>query len=342
LALGVRPGDEVIVPANAYVSAATAALQINAIPIFADIDPHTFVLDPMQLEAKVSPRTRLVVPVHLYGHPVNMPVLVETARRHGLKIVEDCAQAHGAEIGGRLVGTFGDAACYSFCCRKHVVAGEGGMVITNEADVAETARSLANKGKGLEWWDYRRMGYSYLMTEIQAAIGLCSLRHLTDEIERRRALAQIYRTQLTGTALLVAAETPGYKHIYFKIPFLLPPEMRLYTAWFEKAVQAENVVVERSYPVLYQIPWVRRKEGMGDGYPYRFFEHARTLMYENSGCSVAEDVCSRLLAACTGPGIDELEVRDTCDAILKVYGFLRDHRPVVAPGKNEDDGGASS
>ncbi|MCL6449894.1 MAG: DegT/DnrJ/EryC1/StrS family aminotransferase [Acetobacteraceae bacterium] len=326
-AIGIGAGDEVIVPANSFITAATAALQLNAIPVFADINPTTVVLDPHDIERHITPRTKAVVAVHLYGNPVDMEAVCEVARRHNLLVVEDCAQAHGATIKGRKVGTFGDVAVYSLCCRKHMNAGEGGMVMTNNAEWAQAVRRFANKGKGTAWWDYRHIGYSYTMTELQAVFGLATLRRLPEAIARRRQLADIYWNRLGRTDLELLKEPEGYTFIYFKFPFKLPRSLESAVPWFEAAVSAENVVVERSYPCLYQVPWIRRKEYSA----WQLTENGRDIVYRDGDCPVAEDTCGRLLAACTGPGIDEPEIHQTVDAILKVYDFVKARWPDLPP-----------
>jgi perosamine synthetase len=176
----IGPGDEVIVPPYTFTATATAVLHHNAIPVFADIDPVTFCLDAARVEAAVTPRTKAIIPVHLLGHPADMDAIMAVAQRHGLKVIEDCAQAPGARYKGRLVGTMGDCGVFSFQETKNMATGEGGMVITNDDAIAERARMVRNHGEAVVAGEARRyltstIGWNYRMTEIEAAIGLVQL-----------------------------------------------------------------------------------------------------------------------------------------------------------------------
>ena len=176
----VGPGDEVIVPPYTFTATATAVLHHNAIPVFVDVDPVTFCMDPAQLEKAITPRTKAVIPVHLLGHPADMDAILAIARRHHLKVIEDCAQAPGARYKGRLVGTMGDCGVFSFQETKNMVTGEGGMVITNDPDLAERARMIRNHGEAVIAGEPRKyltstIGWNYRMTEIEAAIGIFQL-----------------------------------------------------------------------------------------------------------------------------------------------------------------------
>ena len=172
----VGPGDEVIVPPYTFTATATAVLHHNAIPVFVDVDPVTFCMDPAQLEKAITPRTKAVIPVHLLGHPADMDAILAIARRHHLKVIEDCAQAPGARYKGRLVGTMGDCGVFSFQETKNMVTGEGGMVITNDPDLAERARMIRNHGEAVIAGEPRKyltstIGWNYRMTEVEAAIA---------------------------------------------------------------------------------------------------------------------------------------------------------------------------
>jgi len=191
-AVGVKPGDEVITVANSAVATVAAIEQVGAVPVLADIDSQTKCLDPQQLEGLVTSRTRAIVPVHLFGQPAPMKDIIFLSRKMGLKVVEDCAQAHGAEIQGEKVGAFGDAAAFSFYPTKNLGAlGDGGAVVTNSFDVGETVRQLREYG-----WAQRsvshRPGVNSRLDEIQAAILRVKLPFLGTDNARRRTIAQIY------------------------------------------------------------------------------------------------------------------------------------------------------
>jgi perosamine synthetase len=192
--LDIGPGDEVIVPSFTYIASVHAIAQTGATPIFADSRTSDWQLDPIDVERRLTPRTKAIMPVHLYGAACDMRALMEVAERRGLKVVEDCAEAFGTTIGGRHVGTFGDVGTFSFFGNKTVTTGEGGMVIA--ADDALAARMRMTKGQGQSltkrYW-HEILGFNYRMTNIAAAIGLAQIERLTAVLERKRSIASNYR-----------------------------------------------------------------------------------------------------------------------------------------------------
>ncbi len=213
-AVGVVAGDEVIVVANAGVPGVSAVEAAGARPVFVDVDPTTMNLDPARLEAAITPRTRAVVPVHLYGRPADMDPILEIAGRHHLAVVEDCAQAHGATYRGRRVGSLGHVACFSFYPTKNLGAyGDGGAVVTSDP-------SLAGRVKLLRQYGWRRQYHSEIrgvnsrLDEVQAAILRIKLRHLDAWNARRRVLAGRYRELLAGSGLGLPQESPDGAHVY--------------------------------------------------------------------------------------------------------------------------------
>lgn len=213
-ALGVEPGDEVLVAANAGVPPVAAVVAAGARPVFCDVDEDTHVLDPDEIDRRVTPRTRAILVVHLYGQPADMARISERARAHNLRILEDCAQAHGAEIDGRRVGTFGDASAFSFYPTKNLGAlGDAGALLTADPDVAERARLLRMYG----WRErYRSELHSTVsrLDEMQAAVLSVKLPHLNDFNARRRAIAARYSARLRGCADLVLPPSDGVFHLY--------------------------------------------------------------------------------------------------------------------------------
>jgi len=198
LALGIQRGDDVLVVANAGVPPVAALVATGARPIFCDVDPHTHALEPSEIDRHVTPRTRAVLVVHLYGHPAPMDAIVDRARAHGLKVLEDCAQAHGARYAGRPVGTFGDAAAFSFYPTKNLGAlGDAGALLTANAQVAQQARLLRMYGWRQRYVSELRSTVSRL-DELQAAVLAAKLGHLDTWNAARRRLAQRYRSQLHG------------------------------------------------------------------------------------------------------------------------------------------------
>jgi perosamine synthetase len=197
LAAGIGPGDEVIVPSFTFAATANSVAMAGATPVFADIEPDTFCLDPAAVAAAVTPRTAAVIPVHLYGQPARWPGLAEVAARHGLLLLEDAAQAHAATYDGVPVGALGELAAFSFYATKNMTTGEGGMVVCRDEDVARRVRLLRNQGMEAR---YRNevVGLNNRMTDVAAAIGRAQLRRLPGWNEVRRSLAATYTQRLEG------------------------------------------------------------------------------------------------------------------------------------------------
>jgi len=212
-AVGVDRGDEVIVPANTFIATAEAVSNIGAVPVFADIDAEHYTLDPAKIEERITPRTKAIIPVHLYGLPAEMDAIAAIAKANGLKIVEDCAQAHGSTYKGKKVGTFGDAATFSFYPSKNLGAfGDAGAIATNDAEVAGRARLIANHGQ-LEKNRHTIVGRNSRMDGIQAAILSIKLNHLDSWLDARRANAAIYDSLLNG--ILPVPTAPEHsRHTY--------------------------------------------------------------------------------------------------------------------------------
>ncbi|MCS7000660.1 MAG: DegT/DnrJ/EryC1/StrS family aminotransferase [Bacteroidota bacterium] len=222
-ALGIRPGDEVIVPTFTYIAPVNAIVYCGATPIFVDSDPYTWQLDPADVSRRISPRTKAIVAVHLYGHPADVGALRLLAQEHGLFLIEDCAEAFGAYYEGKHVGTFGDVATFSFYGNKTITTGEGGMVVTDDDMLAERIRRL--KGQGLapyrEYW-HDIIGYNYRMTNIAAAIGLAQLEQAEYFLHRKRAIAELYQQSLAGTFLEFQHTAPNVVHSWWMVSVLTP------------------------------------------------------------------------------------------------------------------------
>ncbi|HET9786971.1 MAG TPA: DegT/DnrJ/EryC1/StrS family aminotransferase, partial [Pyrinomonadaceae bacterium] len=197
-AAGVKPGDEVIVPPITFVASATAVSRIGAVPVFVDIDPETINLDPDKVSDHINDRTRAIVVVHFAGHPADLDRLTQLCDQHGLIMIEDCAHAHGAEWHQRRVGSFGSFGSFSFQASKNMTAGEGGILVTNDAELAENARSIGNQGRrtGGAWYEHARLGTNARLTGFQATLLLNQLRRLPQQVATRMARAQRLREGL--------------------------------------------------------------------------------------------------------------------------------------------------
>ena len=215
---GIGPGDEVITTPFSFIATANAIQFVGARPVFVDVREEDFNLDPEQVEARITPRTRALLPVHLYGQPCDLEPLLELCRRHGLALIEDACQAHGARYRGRRVGSFG-TGCFSFYPTKNMTTGEGGIITTNDEEVAERARLFRNHGSRRRY-HHETLGYNFRMTDLAAAIGLVQLRHLDAWTEARRRNAAYLQAHLR--AVTVPQELPGRYHVYHQFTVRVP------------------------------------------------------------------------------------------------------------------------
>lgn len=214
LILGVKPGDEVITTTHTFIATAEVISLIGAKPALVDIDPRTYNIDPNKIEAAITPRTRAIIPVHLYGQPAEMDAILDIARKHNLRVIEDAAQAHGAEYRGRRAGTMGDVACFSFYPGKNLGAyGDAGALVTNDAALADHARMLRDHGRS-EKYAHKLVGYGYRLDALQAAILGAKLPHLDAWNARRREIADYYTELLTNTGIVTPYVPPHVKPVY--------------------------------------------------------------------------------------------------------------------------------
>jgi dTDP-4-amino-4,6-dideoxygalactose transaminase len=243
-AVGITCGDEVIVTPRSFLASAAAVVAIGAIPVFADVDFDSGNITPETIQKVITSRTRGIVAVHLGGWPADMPTIMDLANEHGIKVIEDCAQAHGATISGQGVGSFGHAAAFSFCQDKIMsTGGEGGMILTNEDGVRDIAWSLRDHGRNRERtlsndhpsgfrWTQERIGTNGRMTEMQAAIGRCQLRKVDTWVSQRVHNAAVLSQALKGAkGIFVPEPAAHYSHSYYRL-----------TALFHEATERDNVV----------------------------------------------------------------------------------------------------
>ena len=224
--LGVGPGDEVIVPSFTFIATANCVIDRGAVPVFADIDPSTYNIDPADLEKKISPRTKCVIPVDQVGLPADIDAIRAIAKRRGLAVLEDAACALGSEYKGKRIGGLNDITCFSFHPRKVITAGEGGMILTADAAYAEKARSLVSHGASVSDLvrhqsskvvieEYRNFGYNYRMSDLQAAVGLGQFRRLEEILTKKRFFAERYTEAFSGIAEVVPpVDTADYRTNY--------------------------------------------------------------------------------------------------------------------------------
>lgn len=210
LACGIGPGDEVITVPFTFIASANSILYTGARPVFVDIGEDDFTMDPAQIEAAITPRTKAIMPISLYGQPADMPAITEIAERHGLAVIEDACQSHGAAIDGRKSGSWG-AGCFSFYPTKNMTTGEGGMITTDDAEIADRARLLREHGMAVRY-HHDMIGYNFRMTDIHASIGLAQLPKLPANNARRQGIAARYDEELVG--VITPRVAAGRRHVY--------------------------------------------------------------------------------------------------------------------------------
>jgi perosamine synthetase len=223
IALGIGPGDEVIVPDLTFAASANVVLHAGATPVFVDVSLEHWTIDPDLIENAITDKTRAIMPVHLYGHPCDMDPIMEIARRHKLYIVEDCAEALGAQYKGRQVGTLGDAGCFSFFSNKVITTGEGGMIVTSNPELHQKMTILRDHGmsKTKRYW-HEMAGFNYRMTNLQAAVGLAQIEQIDSFLYKRREMAKQYESNLKGIAgITLPPEMKWAKNIYWLYSILI-------------------------------------------------------------------------------------------------------------------------
>lgn len=304
LGCGVGEGDEVVTVPFTFIASANAILYTGAKPVFVDIDERDFTLDVSALEAAITPRTRAVMPVSLYGQPARLDEISEVTERHGLVLVEDAAQAHGAAIGDRRSGTWGVGA-FSFYPTKNMTTGEGGMITTDDAGVAERARLLREHGMKVRY-HHDITGYNFRMTDIGAAIGLAQLPKLPAANDRRRAIAARYSAELRG--VLTPAERPGVTHVYHQYTIRVRQRDAFVARLAELGVGSG---------VYYPIPVHRQK-------PYL------ELGYGAGSYPVTERLSAEVLSIPVHPGLSDDEVTTVIEAVNRTAAELGPLEPAAA------------
>jgi len=293
-ALGIGAGDEVITTPFTFIATAEVVGLLGAVPVFVDIDPRTFNLDPARLEEAVTERTKAIIPVHLFGQPCDMDPILAVAARHGLKVIEDCAQAFGARYKGRIVGTLGHAGCFSFFPSKNLACyGDGGMVITSDAEADAALRVLRNHGSSVRY-HHSVLGYNSRLDEIQAAIVRVKLRHIDAFSEGRRRAAALYGTRIRRPGVVPPFEAAGCRHVYHQFTLLTDERDRLQDALTKAGIACA---------VYYPVP-LHRQEVFRTGAACR-----------RTGLPASEDAARRVLSLPMFPEITEEEIQRISDVI---------------------------
>ncbi|MHB1794191.1 MAG: DegT/DnrJ/EryC1/StrS family aminotransferase [Acidobacteriaceae bacterium] len=300
--LGIGEGDEVIVPSFTFIAAANVVRMERAVPVFVDIDPATLNLDPDKVEAAITPRTRAILVVHTFGRPADMARLLAIAKQHNLRVIEDACEAIGAEYRGRKVGPLGDAGVFAFYPNKQITTGEGGMIVTNDAGLAATARALRNQGRGNagQWLEHTVVGYNYRLSEVPCALGLEQLRRVDSILRRRAEVAGWYDECLRGNTDLI-------------LPELQIPDGRI--SWFVYVVRLREPFQRHHRDAIVQ---TLRKQGIGCGRyfaPIHLQPAYRDLPKPNDPLTVTEQAGQRSIALPFFNKISPAEVREVCERL---------------------------
>ncbi len=255
LAIGIKEGDEVILPSFTMIGSCNPIVQIGAKPVFIDSELQTWNIDPAKIEEKITSKTKAVMVVHTYGHPVDMDAVLSVARKHNLIVIEDAAEAHGAEYKGKRAGSLGDIACFSFYANKIITTGEGGMVITNNEKWAERAKKLRNHFFGEPRFLHQEVGYNYRLTNLQAAIGLAQLERIGEYVESRRKNAQLYNSLLKNIpGIILPPEASWAKNVYWMYGLLVDNDFPLTMPRLREELQKKGVETRTFFIGMHKQP----------------------------------------------------------------------------------------
>ncbi|MDI6718756.1 MAG: DegT/DnrJ/EryC1/StrS family aminotransferase [Methanomicrobiales archaeon] len=298
-AAGIGPGDEVLVPSFTFFATASSVSMCGATPVFVDVDRSTFNIDPASLAEHVTPRTKAVVGVHLFGQPFDLAAVQEICEDRALLLVEDAAQAHGATYGGRKVGSFGIAGCFSFYATKNMITGEGGMVTADDPAFLERVRLFINHGQSQKYL-HTTLGYNLRMTDLEAAIGLVQLQKLEGFNERRRHNADYYDRHIRTRGLSLPFCMPGVRHVYHQYV----------------------VRVEESCPLARDaLSQYLNGRGVGNAVHYPIPLHMQPLYRSPSSnglCPVAERLAAQVLSLPVHPGVTDEQLDYVCSVLNEV------------------------
>lgn len=301
-ALGLGPGDEVILPTFTIISCAAAIVRAGATPVVVDSDPHTWNMDPGDVAAKITTRTKAIMVVHIYGLPVDLDPILALAAQHGLKIIEDAAEVIGQTYQGKPCGSFGDISTFSFYPNKHVTTGEGGMVLTDDAKLAGRCRSLRNLCFQKKRFVHEELGWNFRMSNLQAALGVAQLERLDEFVTKKRWLGQRYNELLQGLSgvCLPLPEMPGAQNIYWVYGLVLDDEVPFDAEEAMRRLAAAGVGTRPFFWPMHEQP-VFRQMGMFEGVTCPVAERlARRGFYLPSGLALTEAQLVRVADALRG------------------------------------------
>jgi len=311
LALNLHPGDEIILPTFTIISCANAIVYSGATPVLVDSDPITWCMDVDQVRARITPKTKAIMPVHIYGHPVNMDPVLDIAEKNGLAIIEDAAEAHGAEYASKRsgathwirCGSFGEMSCFSFYANKLITTGEGGMILTDDASLAEKLRSLSNLCfQPARRFYHEAFGFNYRLTNLQAALGLSQVQRMEEIIQKKRMIAASYSERLKEIeGLQLPYEKSWARSVYWMYGIVLQDSIAMNAAEFADELRNRGIETRPFFLGMHEQP-VLQSHGLflGEKYP------------------VAERLGRRGLYLPSGLGLKEEQINFVCDSIRDV------------------------
>ena len=322
VAVGVRPGEEVIVPPYTFTSTATSVLMNNGIPIFSDIDSTNYCLDPKKLEEHITKKTRAIIPVHLFGQPCDIISIIDIAKKYEIKVIEDCAQSPGAQINGVKTGTFGDCGIFSFQESKNIMTGEGGMLVTNNEDIAKIAQMVRNHGEVILEHEKNRkyrseiLGWGYRMTELEAAIGIAQLEKLDKINDVRIELSEYLIKNLTKIQGIKHNFIENTKNVYYVTAFSYDEkEIGIPRNEFCDALNAEGIPFQAGYVnLLYLSPLYQERRA------HAFDIYDGNVSYEKGICPTAENIQEKqlIITPVCRPPAKKSDMDDIINAFHKI------------------------
>jgi perosamine synthetase len=303
-AMGVGPGDEVIVPDLTFAATAHTVLQTGATPVFADVSPETWCIDPRAVECALTDRTKVIVPVHLFGHPADMPALSALARRRGIRVLEDAAEAHGALVQGTKVGALGDVGAFSFYGNKLMTTGEGGMLTTSDDALAQRCRFLKDHGMSTERrYFHTELAFNYRMTNLQAALGVAQLEQLEGFIEKKRQIMGWYREALAGVpGVTLNPEREGVRNVYWMASVVLGEAVPLMRDEVCARLKVRGIDTRPFFVPMSALPHLARSRRVG---------------VSSEGCPVSAQLSERGLNLPSGCGLTRDDVARAAGALIE-------------------------